>query len=90
MSLIQYVFLLSIALTAIILNVECQLKFDADGNILDDGLNLNLPELPKEPRRDQKSKLAKNRPKSERVMGAQKGVRRSYKSMFFSIKETLI
>lgn len=77
MSLIQYVFLLSIALTVIILNVECQLKFDADGNILDDGLNLNLPELPKEPRRDQKSKLAKNRPKSERVMGAQKGAQNS-------------
>jgi len=78
MGLIRYVFLLSIALIVAILNVECQLKFDANGNIIDDGLNLNLPDLPKEPKRDQKYKLAKNRPKSERVMGAEKGSQKSY------------
>merc|ERR1712080_395148 len=78
MGLIRDVFLLSIALIVAILNVECQLKFDANGNIIDDGLNLNLPDLPKEPKRDQKYKLAKNRPKSERVMGAEKGSQKSY------------
>ena len=71
---IQYAYIFCTIFTIVILNVECQLKFDADGNIVDDGLN-----LPSSFSKDQKKPrplIVKSRPKSERVKGdiAPKGI----------------
>ena len=73
---IQYVYILCIIFTIAILHVECQLKFDADGNIVDDGLNLSVPSFPKDQKK-LKPLVAKSRPKSERVKGdvAPKGMK---------------
>ena len=74
MRLIQGLFLFYIILTINILNAEGDLKFDAQGNIIDDGLNLNIPSLPKDLKDQKKSKplgsAKSNRllPKSDRVM----------------------
>ena len=62
---------------------ESQLKFDVDGNIIDDGLNLPREVFPKPPPRPRERKtrpmVAKPMPrapnllKADKVMGAKKG-----------------
>ena len=51
---------------AIILHVQCQLKFDKEGNILDDGLN--LPSFPKDQKKPKALVAAKSKPKSAKVL----------------------
>ena len=78
MRLIQCVCIFGIVLLIGILNVECQLKFDAEGNIIDDGLNLNVPSFPKDQKkpRPMVEKSSRLMPKSDRVIdnGASKGI----------------
>ena len=65
----------SFLLSMIFLCAHGQLKFDADGNIIDDGLNLNIPAAPTVQKRPlvAKSKpqplVAKSRPQPGRVVG---------------------
>jgi len=70
MRLIQCVCIFGIVLLIGILNVECQLKFDAEGNIIDDGLNLNVPSFPKDQKkpRPMVEKSSRLMPKSDRVI----------------------
>ena len=49
-----------------VLQAKRQIKFDGEGNIVDDGLN--LPTFPKEPKIP-KPLISKSRPHSERVKG---------------------
>ena len=78
MRLIQSVFIFGIVLSVDILTVECQLKFDAEGNIIDDGLNLNVPSFPKDQKKPKTmvEKSSRIMPKSDRVMDnvASKGI----------------
>ena len=78
MRLIQCVFIFGIVLSVYILTVECQLKFDAEGNIIDDGLNLNVPSFPKDQKKPKPmvEKSSRIMPKSDRVMDnvASKGI----------------
>ena len=78
MRLIQSVFIFGIVLSVDILTVECQLKFDAEGNIIDDGLNLNVPSFPKDQKKPKPmvEKSSRIMPKSDRVMDnvASKGI----------------
>ena len=78
MRLIQSVFIFGIVLSVDILTVECQLKFDAEGNIIDDGLNLNVPSFPKDQKKlkPMVEKSSRIMPKSDRVMDnvASKGI----------------
>ena len=78
MRLIQCVFVLGIILSIDILTVKGQLKFDAEGNIIDDGLNLNVPSFPKEQKKPKPmvEKSSKMIPKAYRVMDnpASKGI----------------
>ena len=70
MRLIQGLFLFSIILATTILNVEGDLKFDAQGNIIDDGLNLEN-DLPKDLKKTKplvKPKPNRMLPESNRVM----------------------
>ena len=74
----------------IFLCVNGQLKFDADGNIIDDGLNLNIPAAPTVQKRPlvAKSKpqplVAKSRPQPDRVVG-----NAEEKGMYVTIENTL-
>ena len=71
----QCAFKVSFLLSMIFLCAHSQLKFDADGNIIDDGLNLNIPAAPTVQKRPlvAKSKpqplVAKSRPQPDRVVG---------------------
>ena len=70
MRLIQGLFLISIILATTILNVEGDLKFDAQGNIIDDGLNLEN-DLPKDLKKTKplvKPKPNRMLPESNRVV----------------------
>ena len=83
-------FKVSFLLSMIFLCVNGQLKFDADGNIIDDGLNLNIPAAPTVQKRPlvAKSKpqplLAKSRPQPDRVVG-----NAEEKGMYVTIKNSL-
>ena len=74
MRLIQGLFLCCIIFTTNILNAEGDLKFDAQGNIIDDGLNLDIPSLPnpnKDPKKSKPLGGGKSNhllPQSDRVM----------------------
>ena len=59
MRLIKSLFLLSIVLATLIINVKGDLKFDAQSNIIDDGLNLNN-DLPKDSKKSQPLVQAKS------------------------------
>jgi len=75
MGLTQGLFLFGIILTITILNVEGDLKFDAQGNIIDDGLNLEN-DLPKDLRKTKplvKPKRNRLLPESNRVMANSAG-----------------
>ena len=78
MRLTQGLFLFGIILTITILNVEGDLKFDAQGNIIDDGLNLenDLPRDLKKTKPLVKPKRNRMLPESSRVMAnaAAKGI----------------
>ena len=70
MRLTQGLFLFGFILSTTILNVEGDLKFDAQGNIIDDGLNLEN-DLPKDLRKTKplvKAKRNRLLPESNRVM----------------------
>ena len=83
-------FKVSFLLSMIFLCVNGQLKFDADGNIIDDGLNLNIPAAPTVQKRPlvAKSKpqplVAKSRPQPDRVVG-----NAEEKGMYVTIKNSL-
>ena len=75
MRLTQGLFLFGIILTITILNVEGDLKFDAQGNIIDDGLNLEN-DLPKDLKKTKplvKPKPNRMLPESNRVMANSAG-----------------
>ena len=83
---IHFIFCLIFTIEILHNVVECQLKFDADGNIVDDGLNLqsSFPKDQKKP----KPLVAKSRPKSDRVKGdsAPKGIKYTRNAYFRLLK----
>ena len=72
---IQCGFKVSFVLSMIFLCVHGQLKFDADGNIIDDGLNLNIPaaptvqKIPLVAKSKPQPLVVKSRPQPDRVVG---------------------
>ena len=70
MVLNQCLLVFGIILIIDILSVNGQLKFDAEGNIIDDGLNLNVPSFPKEQKKPKAmvEKSSRMMPKADKVM----------------------
>ena len=88
MRLIKSLFLLSILLATSIINVKGDLKFDAQGNIIDDGLNLDN-DLPKDSKKAKPLVGAKSNrllPQSERVISnsAAKGIMNRNNYIFYN------
>ena len=86
MRLIKTLFLLSIVLATLIINVKGDLKFDVQSNIIDDGLNLNN-DISKESKKAQPLVQAKSNrllPQLERVISnsAAKGIRNRNNGIF--------